>query len=520
MTNNSISSRISENSMSSSSSSQSFSSNASSSHDNHKHAKQKSHHSEPNDFNNDLYQDLVQTAKTITQTEPLLAPYLQSTILHPQNKSLECIIARTLSNRLLQSQMPSTMNVEALTQMFIETMQSTDLEHGHTMMEAIRMDLKACLKRDPACESCLEIVLYFKGFASLVCHRAAKRKWMKTVNVQQSQSNTRTNTHTRTNTNTRYVSLWLQSQASATFGVDIHPGATIGAGVMFDHGTGIVIGETATIGDNCTFLHGVTLGGTGKASGDRHPKVGKNVLIGAGATVLGNIKIGQGCKIGAGSVVLKPIPHGATAVGAPAKIIGFAKEHKPGSLVDSGFQNVVPIGGLMDNTSTHGPDSGKPGHGHGHGGDSANRTASTVSSLSANEDSEKSKKKKSFTRRWKMCRRSRTPSTKGSGSESESKSQPSSQRRASVEKNICVFRSFCSEKEMGRCGGVSYACLHEKLKAHCTEDEIGEVYMTLLKRNPELGYVPRKVFEKEFPTIAHKYTHLDMKQCDDIIKLR
>ena len=408
--------------------------------------------------------------------------------------------------------MTSTMNVEALTQMFIETMQSTDLEHGHTMMEAIRMDLKACLKRDPACESCLEIVLYFKGFASLVCHRAAKRKWMKTVNVQQSQS------QSQSNTNTRYVSLWLQSQASATFGVDIHPGATIGAGVMFDHGTGIVIGETATIGDNCTFLHGVTLGGTGKASGDRHPKVGKNVLIGAGATVLGNIKIGQGCKIGAGSVVLKPIPHGATAVGAPAKIIGFAKEHKPGSLLDSGFQNVVPIGGLMDNTSTHGPDSGKPGHhghGHGHDGDSANRTASTVSSLSANEDSEKSKKKKSFTRRWKMCRRSRTPSTKGSGSE-----KPSSQRRASVEKNICVFRSFCSEKEMGRCGGVSYACLHEKLKAHCTEDEIGEVYMTLLKRNPELGYVPRKVFEKEFPTIAHKYTHLDMKQCDDIIKLR
>ena len=408
--------------------------------------------------------------------------------------------------------MTSTMNVEALTQMFIETMQSTDLEHGHTMMEAIRMDLKACLKRDPACESCLEIVLYFKGFASLVCHRAAKRKWMKTVNVQQSQS------QSQSNTNTRYVSLWLQSQASATFGVDIHPGATIGAGVMFDHGTGIVIGETATIGDNCTFLHGVTLGGTGKASGDRHPKVGKNVLIGAGATVLGNIKIGQGCKIGAGSVVLKPIPHGATAVGAPAKIIGFAKEHKPGSLLDSGFQNVVPIGGLMDNTSTHGPDSGKPGHhghGHGHCGDSANRTASTVSSLSANEDSEKSKKKKSFTRRWKMCRRSPTPSTKGSGSEN-----PSSQRRASVEKNICVFRSFCSEKEMGRCGGVSYACLHEKLKAHCTEDEIGEVYMTLLKRNPELGYVPRKVFEKEFPTIAHKYTHLDMKQCDDIIKLR
>ena len=136
--------------------------------------------------------------------------------------------------------------------------------------------------------------------------------------------------------------------------------------MFFDHATGLVIGETAKVGDNCTILHGVTLGGTGKDAGDRHPKVGNDVLIGAGTSILGNIKIGDGAKIGAGSIVLKPIPNGATAVGAPAKIIGWAKENRPGSFVDNALKDFVAVGSVVtDSTSA-----------------SSTRTAESQSSLS------------------------------------------------------------------------------------------------------------------------------------------
>ncbi|EED86720.1 serine acetyl transferase, partial [Thalassiosira pseudonana CCMP1335] len=183
------------------------------------------------------------------------------------------------------------------------------LELGHTMAEAVREDAMAVLRRDPACETLLEVVMFMKGFLSLVIHRAARRAW-------------KPDTTGSTVKGTRFVALLLQSHASSAFGVDIHPAAQIGAGVMIDHATGVVVGETATVGDGTTILHGVTLGGTGKESGDRHPKVGKDVLIGAGTKILGNIFVGDRAKIGAGSVVLRPIPTGATAVGAPAKIIG------------------------------------------------------------------------------------------------------------------------------------------------------------------------------------------------------
>ncbi len=114
----------------------------------------------------------------------------------------------------------------------------------------------------------------------------------------------------------------IQSRVSQTFGMDIHPAATIGHSIMFDHATGIVIGETAVIGNGCSLLHGVTLGGTGKENGDRHPKLGENVIVGAGATVLGNIKIGNGAKIAACSVVVKEVAPGMTVAGCPAKVVG------------------------------------------------------------------------------------------------------------------------------------------------------------------------------------------------------
>jgi serine O-acetyltransferase len=217
-----------------------------------------------------------------------------------------------------------------LREIFVQAFRNeTLLEAGHTMKEAVRKDALAWIDRDPACETLLEVVLFYKGFAALVCHRAARQKWL-TANDPQNNKRPRRS----------MTALFLQSQASAVFALDIHPAATIGAGILLDHGTGIVIGETAHIGDGCTLLHGVTLGGTGKESGDRHPKVGKHVLIGAGSSILGNIRIGNRAKIGAGSVVLRDIPPGATAVGAPAKIIGRTLEDDPASTVDERLQNV------------------------------------------------------------------------------------------------------------------------------------------------------------------------------------
>jgi len=225
-------------------------------------------------------------------------------------------------------------------------MESDELEYGYSMAEATRLDLLACKRRDPACLTLLEAVCFYKGFAALVCHRAARRAWGKKVTVSNDGPMTK-------GKYTRFVSLWLQSQSSAAFGVDIHPCAEIGVGVFFDHGTGVVIGETAKVGHNCTILHDVTLGGTGKESGDRHPKVGNDAMIGAGSKILGNVKIGNRTKIGAGSLVLKSIPNGATAVGVPAKIIGFAEEKRPGSIIDGSLLQVTQIQKIGSEISLH-----------------------------------------------------------------------------------------------------------------------------------------------------------------------
>ncbi|VAI08775.1 unnamed protein product [Triticum turgidum subsp. durum] len=168
--------------------------------------------------------------------------------------------------------------------------------------------------------------LYYKGFLALQAHRAAHALWSE---------------------GRRPPALLLQSRASEVFGVDIHPGARIGGGILLDHATGVVIGETAVIGDDVSILHGVTLGGTGKACGDRHPKVGDGVLIGAGASVLGNVRIGDGAKIGAGAVVLRDVACGTTAVGNPAKPIGkkaapsLRPEEQPGVTMEQRWSDYV-----------------------------------------------------------------------------------------------------------------------------------------------------------------------------------
>ncbi|KAH7300948.1 hypothetical protein KP509_23G005100 [Ceratopteris richardii] len=184
---------------------------------------------------------------------------------------------------------------------------------GKAIRNLMRDDLIAIKERDPACPSSGHAFLYFKGFHAIQAYRAANWLWSK---------------------GQRSLASALQSRISEVFGMDIHPAAQLGSGIMIDHGTGVVIGETARVGNGCTLLHGVTLGGNGKQQGDRHPKLGCNVLVGAGASILGNVKIGDGSKTGASAVVLNDIPDFATAVGCPAKIIGRAKEDNPAVVLD------------------------------------------------------------------------------------------------------------------------------------------------------------------------------------------
>lgn len=187
----------------------------------------------------------------------------------------------------------------------------------------MRADLAAVYDRDPACTRYLDPILFFKGFHALVTHRFAHELW-------------KVGRHD--------FAYYLQSQSSRMFGVDIHPAARFGKGIMFDHATGLVVGETAVVGDNCSFLHAVTLGGSGKETGNRHPKIGDNVMIGAGAKVLGNIKVGNCSRIAAGSVVLADVPANTTVAGVPARIVGTAGCSEPARVMEQTW--VDDFGGL------------------------------------------------------------------------------------------------------------------------------------------------------------------------------
>ena len=182
-----------------------------------------------------------------------------------------------------------------------------------SIVAAAEADLKAVFERDPACKGYVQPFLFFKGFLALQTHRVAH--WL---HGQRRET----------------MAFYLQSRMSEVFQVDIHPAAVIGSGAFFDHGTGIVIGETAVIGDNVSMLHGVTLGGTGAERGDRHPKIGNGVLLGAGAKVLGNITIGDYAKIASGSVVLIPVPSGCTAAGVPARLFNCPTCSEPARTMD------------------------------------------------------------------------------------------------------------------------------------------------------------------------------------------
>jgi len=168
----------------------------------------------------------------------------------------------------------------------------------------IRYDIKAIKERDPAARSGFEVFMLYSGFHAVLYHRVAH--WFFTHKM-------------------KFIGRWISQAARAATGVEIHPGATIGKGLMIDHGMGVVIGETAIVGDNCTIYQGVTLGGTGKDTGKRHPTIGNNVMIGSGAKVLGPFTVGDNAKIAAGAVVLDAVPEGATAVGVPARMIYTGK---------------------------------------------------------------------------------------------------------------------------------------------------------------------------------------------------
>jgi serine O-acetyltransferase len=188
------------------------------------------------------------------------------------------------------------------------------------IVETAEFDLKAVFERDPACKGYVQPFLFFKGFLALQTHRVA---------------------HWLYGEGRETLAFYLQSRSSELFQVDINPATKIGRGVFVDHGTGIVIGETAVIGDDVSMLQGVTLGGTGAEQGDRHPKIGKGVLLGAGAKVLGNIKIGDYAKIASGSVVLKEVPAGCTAAGVPARLVNCPTCDEPARTMDHTLPSIT-----------------------------------------------------------------------------------------------------------------------------------------------------------------------------------
>ncbi|HSG59980.1 MAG TPA: serine O-acetyltransferase [Pseudomonadales bacterium] len=229
--------------------------------------------------------------------EPILASFLHATILN--HTRLESALSFHLANKLDSPTAPAMLLREVIEEAFA---------NDGSIGRAIRADLEAVRDRDSACDQLSTPLLYFKGFHALQAYRVAHWLWR---NDRQS------------------LALFFQNRISMVFGVDVHPAARIGHGIMFDHATGLVIGETCVIGNNVSIMQSVTLGGTGKEHGDRHPKVGDGVLISCGAKILGNIKIGEGAKVGAGSVVLDEVPPHSTVAGVPAKIVGRPVSQQP-----------------------------------------------------------------------------------------------------------------------------------------------------------------------------------------------
>jgi len=245
----------------------------------------------------ECWEDIRKQAEQLAGQESQLKPLLSDVIM--ERECLNTALAARLARKLAREDMSRDELMPILTDIFSSDQQIT--------ISAAK-DMRAIVQRDPACQIMLEPMLFFKGFLAITTHRIAHYLWHQ---------------------NRRPLALYFQSICSEVFSVDIHPAANLGCGIMLDHATSVVMGETTIVEDNVSLLHEVTLGGTGKVEGDRHPIIRSGVLIGAGAKILGRVEIGTGAKVGAGSVVLEDVPAHTTVAGVPAVVVGQSAEENP-----------------------------------------------------------------------------------------------------------------------------------------------------------------------------------------------
>ena len=261
-----------------------------------------------------IWEDIRSRAEEDARKEPMLASFLYAVVLN--HGTLEDALSFLLATKLESS----TISAASLRDLI-------DLAFANDpkIPAAIREDIAAVCQRDPACDGYANILMFYKGYHALQAYRAAHYFW---------------------NDGRKALAKYFQSRISEVFAVDIHPAARIGHGILMDHATGIVIGETAVVEDYVSMLHEVTLGGSGKLTGDRHPKVRRGVLISAGAKILGNVEIGEGAKIGGGAVVLEDVPPHTTVAGVPAKVVGVPKSDTPALEMDHKIDQSMTSAGL------------------------------------------------------------------------------------------------------------------------------------------------------------------------------
>lgn len=257
-----------------------------------------------------IWRSVRDEAEVAVERDPILGAFLYATVLN--HDTLEEAVIHRLAERLEHQDVGADLIRQTFAAMAKDRPEWSN---------ELRTDIQAYYDRDPACDRFIMPILYFKGFHAIQTHRLAHWLW---------------------NRGREDFALYLQSRSSSVFQVDINPAARIGKGIFFDHATGIVVGATAVIEDNVSILQGVTLGGTGKESGDRHPKIRYGVLIGAGAKILGNIEIGHCSKVASGSVVLAPVPHNKTVAGVPARIVGETScSDQPSRTMDQYLTNEI-----------------------------------------------------------------------------------------------------------------------------------------------------------------------------------
>ena len=256
-----------------------------------------------------VWRQLRASAEAASREEPQLGSQMNAVVL--SHDDLAGALSFQIARKLADGEMSAMSVREVCLSAFMA---------DPSIVEAAEADLQAVAERDPAIRNLLQPFLYFKGFQALQGWRVAHWLWGQGRET---------------------LAFHFQSRISELFQLDIHPAARLGKGLFLDHGTGIVIGETAVVGDDVSMLHGVTLGGTGAERGDRHPKIGKGVLLGAGAKVLGNIAVGDYAKVASGSVVLKPVPSGCTVAGVPARLVNCPTGAEPARTMDHTLAEVV-----------------------------------------------------------------------------------------------------------------------------------------------------------------------------------